>query len=290
MANLDENQPQKAHQTSGEQADIARETGKETLSGQTVVVTRAAHQADTTRAKLEELGAKAILHPVIEILAPSDCSQLDESIKGLNRFGWVVFTSTNAVRFFADRLEWLNQAVYLRGLQASGHLQIATVGPATTNELVQRLDLKPDLTPVVSNGEALASELAQVAMGQTVLIPCGSRQGPSLTDGLDAAGIEYQQPLAYISRDVSEANTGTVDAIANGKVDWVTITSPAVARASIQLFGENLKRAKLVSISPGTSKALIEAGFRPAAEATTFDIDGMIAAMKKVSSINRDLD
>jgi uroporphyrinogen III methyltransferase/synthase len=54
--------------------------------------------------------------------------------------------------------------------------------------------------------------------------------------------------------------------MAAGKIGWTTVTSSAIAVARA-VFGDSLRKTKLVSISPITSATLRESGYEPAAEA-----------------------
>jgi uroporphyrinogen III methyltransferase / synthase len=57
------------------------------------------------------------------------------------------------------------------------------------------------------------------------------------------------------------------------------VTSSAIARSLAALFGPDLKKAKLASISPITSGVLRELGFAPAAEATRYTTEGVVEAI-----------
>ena len=59
----------------------------------------------------------------------------------------------------------------------------------------------------------------------------------------------------------------------------MTVTSSAIARAIVGLFGEQLRKARLASISPVTSQTLRELGHPPAAEATEYTMAGLVAAI-----------
>ena len=41
-----------------------------------------------------------------------------------------------------------------------------------------------------------------------------------------------------------------------GKIDWITVTSSAIARSVVRLFGDDLKRSRLAAISPLTAEVL----------------------------------
>ena len=59
----------------------------------------------------------------------------------------------------------------------------------------------------------------------------------------------------------------------------MTVTSSAIARSLVNLFGEKLRSTRLVSISPITSATLAELGYRVAAEASDYTLDGVVAAL-----------
>ncbi len=124
------------------------------LFGQRILVTRPAHEASRAAAVLEALGAEAILAPTVEIRPISDPRPLDEAIARLGEFHWLVFTSSSGVRFFLERLQHSG-----RDLRALGHLQIATIGPATAETLAE-YHLRADLVPESYRSESLAAALA----------------------------------------------------------------------------------------------------------------------------------
>ena len=74
------------------------------LSGCTVMVTRACHQADGLANLLAPLGAEVILQPAIEIVEPGSWGRFDAAIKRFSGFSRVVLVSANAARFFFSRL------------------------------------------------------------------------------------------------------------------------------------------------------------------------------------------
>jgi uroporphyrinogen III methyltransferase/synthase len=64
-----------------------------------------------------------------------------------------------------------------------------------------------------------------------------------------------------------------------GQIDWITVTSSAIARSLLKLFGDNLYRAKLASISPITSAELRALGHAPAVEAREYTVEGLVQAI-----------
>jgi uroporphyrinogen III methyltransferase/synthase len=242
------------------------------LFGLRVMVTRPAHQAEGLRGPLEELGADVILQPAIEIAEPLDWSPVDAAIGHLERFDWVVFSSTNGVQFF------LNRIVQAGGdMRCLGRAKLAVVGPGTAEELA-RYHLKADVQPEEFRAEALAAALRSNAAGQRFLLIRASRGREVLAEELRAAGGEVTQVVAYQSVD-APVRDEVRRTLASGGIHWITVTSSAIARSLVAMFGEDLRRAKLASISPITSQTLRELGFEPAVEATEYTMPGVVQAI-----------
>jgi uroporphyrinogen III methyltransferase / synthase len=101
-----------------------------------------------------------------------------------------------------------------------------------------------------------------------------------LAETLRAAGAIVGQAVAYESRDVAEPTPEVAALLESGGVDWITVTSSAIARSLVAMFGKRLQRTKLVAISPLTAGVLAGAGYPPAATAATYTADGLVAAIQ----------
>ncbi len=243
------------------------------LAGRTIMVTRPARQADALAAALEDLGAGVIAQPAIEIGPPRDWQPLDAAMAELSSFAWIVYSSANGVQSFFRRLRERNLDA-----RALGGVRIAAIGPATADALAEHR-LRADVQPAEYRAEALATELVPVARGKRVLVIRASRGREVLADTLAAAGANVRQVVAYESRDVIAADPDVAAALAAGRVDWITVTSSAIARALMNLFGERLGRAKLAAISPLTAGVLADAGHAPSAIASEYTTTGLVAAI-----------
>ncbi len=248
------------------------------LFGQTVLVTRPRHQAHALVRLLKEQGAATLVHPVIDIRPAPDPQALDTVLDRLAHFDWIVFSSANGVSAVLDRL-WLLG----RDARALGHARIAAIGPGTERAL-EGYHLRVDFVPSEFRAEALADELAPEAAGRHVLLVRASRGREVLAERLREAGAQVEQVVAYASVDVDVADPDILAKLEAGAIDWVTITSSAIARACVHLFGERLRKTRLASISPVTSQTLRELGFEPACEATEYTMDGLVAAMSESTS------
>jgi uroporphyrinogen III methyltransferase/synthase len=243
------------------------------LFGRTVLVTRPENQSEALAAKLRNLGANVLCQPAIEICEPPDSSLVDKVISRLEEFDWLVFSSSNGVHFFLRRL--LESGHDLRRL---GRARLAAIGPATAGALAD-YHLRVDVQPKSYRAESLAESLTPQVRGKRVFLARASRGRETLAEMLTAAGAHVEQAVVYESRDVATATDEVSQSLASGKIDWITVTSSAIARSLVRLFGEDLRKSRLAAISPLTAGVLKECGFPAAVVANTYTTDGLVAAI-----------
>lgn len=249
------------------------------LSGRVILVTRPGEQAQELRKRLVQLGAAVLEQPGITVSDPPDWSPLDAALDRIaDGYDWLVFSSGNGVKRLLDRL-------LLRGgsLQQLATVKLAAIGPGTAAELL-RYGLAADIVPQEYRAESLAEALAPHAIGKRFLLARASRGREVLSEQLAAAGGIVEQVVVYASHDVEAADPQVSAALSAGRIDWVTVTSSAIARAIVALFGEQLRKARLASISPITSQTLRELGYPPAAEAAEYTMAGLVAAIAALSA------
>ena len=165
------------------------------LFGRRIVVTRARTQAGELSAMLRDLGAEVLEFPTIEIKPPEDFGPLDKAILELDGFGWLIFTSTNGVEAFAERLghHELDARAVPRGTK------IAAIGPATADR-VGDFGLRVDVVPREYRAESLLEEISDYSLaGEKILIPRAKVAREILPEKLREAGAEVVVPPAYES-------------------------------------------------------------------------------------------
>jgi len=246
---------------------------KRPLFGKRILVTRPTHQAADLVTKLTQQGADVLQQPAIQISDPPNWEPVDDAIGRLEQFDWVVFSSSNGVKFFMNRLNELGC-----DSRKLGSVKLAIVGPGTSLALKQ-FHLRADWQPDEYRAEALAEALSMDAKGSKFLLIRASRGREVLAEQLRSAAGEVEQIVVYSSTDVEVPDSVIVERLDAGEIDWVTVTSSAIAHSLAALFGESLNKAKLASISPVTSQSLLQLGFKPAAEATEYTMDGVIKSI-----------
>ncbi len=246
---------------------------KRPLFGQSVMVARPAEQIGTVADQLSELGAEAIVQPAIRISDPPDWQPVEDALERLESYDWLVFSSVNGVRYFLRRL--IAGRTDVRRL---GGVRLAAIGPGTADALAD-FHLKADLVPQEFRAESLATALAADAQGKRFLLARASRGREVLAEQLRSAGALVDQVVVYSSSDVTSPDEDVKERLAGGGIDWVLVTSSAIARSLVAMFGSDLRKTRLASISPVTSATLRELGHEPAVEAQSYTMTGAIEAI-----------
>src|SRR5882762_4311141 len=102
------------------------------LSGTRVLVGRARHQASSLSTGLRSLGASVVEIPFIEIRKPQSFQPLDDALKNLKNYDWLILTSVNGVEAMCER-----RRQFRLTRKHFEHLQIAAIGPATKRALLK---------------------------------------------------------------------------------------------------------------------------------------------------------
>src|SRR5437762_2996062 len=142
------------------------------LIGKTVLITRAASQSAELRSRLQDLGARVIECPTIHIVPPKTWKPVDDAIRRLNSYQWLLFTSANAVEQFMDRMGERRPAI-----------PIAVVGSATAARLGE-WGLKPSLVPQEFRAEGLLAAFPDILVGTRILFPRAQVAREALPDEL----------------------------------------------------------------------------------------------------------
>lgn len=233
-----------------------------------VIVTRAESADGPLSRELRALGLEVLGWPVLSIGPADDAGGLEQALRRLKQFEWLVFASQHAVAEVVRRVPvppaYLNIAAVgartARALTTAGWTVTAVPEDETAAGLVARLG--PMLTP-----------------GVRMLFPAGSRSLPTLRAGLTAAGAEVTQVEAYATHPGTLDLPACEERVRQGVIGAVTFTSPsAVEELDRALgpatFGRLLDCATAITLGTTTGRALAARGF-PSVLATPATLTGM---------------
>jgi uroporphyrinogen-III synthase len=242
------------------------------LNGLRIVVTRAAHQAEELAAPLRQLGAQVILLPTIAIGPPADIAPLQEAASRANEYDWIIFTSQNSVDAFAAHAR-------------CGELQrfkVAAVGNAT-REAAEGRGLEVHRIPENYVAESLVDAFSTGELrGKQILIPSAAVTRDVIPRELSQRGAVVTVVEAY--RNVlPDGLAETASLVFRDPLpDWVLFASPsAVENLASLVQMQVVKRVKIATIGPVTSKAVEKYGLTVTAEADTHDIEGLVSAVER---------
>jgi len=261
-------------------ARARRATDTRPLAGRTIVVTRAAAQAQRFVDLLEAAGARVIHAPTIVIEPPASWEPLDAALGALDSFTWVVFTSVNGVAMVDRRLG-------ARGLAwpAVARKRVAAIGPATADALAEH-GVRVEVVPDEYRAETLVERLRpRLGPGDRLLLPRAKETRDVLVVELRRLGVEVVEVPVYQTRRVEDGATRLREALASGAVDAVTFTSSSTARNFAEQFTEEERRAwrgrvAIASIGPITAATAAEYGLETDVMPSEYTIPALARALE----------
>ncbi len=254
------------------------------LFGHTIIVTRTRHQASALSTRLRALGAVVLEAPTIDLAPPGDLRRLDQAIRQIGTYDWLVLTSVNGVDAMTERMR-------AAGLDARslGGVRLAAIGSATAERLNEHF-LVPEVVPEQFVAESLAAELGRFDLRQKrVLLLRADIARPALREALAQCGAVCDDVPIYRTIRPAGLPPEVVETLEAGGADWITFTSSSTFANFVEMFGGDRLRAlcapggrlRLASIGPITSATIRDAGFVPTVEATEHTIRGLVRAIQE---------
>ncbi len=99
---------------------------------------------------------------------------------------------------------------------------------------------------------------------------------------LQRHGNHVTEIAVYQSLDVAKPDPAIVDALARQEIDWIVVSSSAIATSLVRLFDHSdLKRTKILSIGPIVTQTLTELGMIPTAETAESNVESIVAFLNR---------
>jgi uroporphyrinogen III methyltransferase/synthase len=249
------------------------------LFGKTVVVTRAREQASAFARLLEAAGAEVLEAPAIALEPPASWVPLDEALARLDTYAWVLFTSANGVRAFAERLG-------ARGLdwRALGPCRLAAIGPATAEALAV-YGMRADRVAEEFTAEGLLAALGdEPVAGKRLLLPRAEVARETLPEELRRRGAAVDVVPVY--RTVSDLGAAAAlrEAFKARRVAAVTFASSSTVENFVEMLkGEDLPAfldgVRIACIGPVTAETARRHGLSPDILPTAHTIPALAEAL-----------
>jgi uroporphyrinogen-III synthase len=254
-----------------------------------VLVTRPREQADGFIDSLKAAGFEPICFPVIQIRPMENNTQLEQALKNLDKYEWIVFTSVNAVEVVFSHLPSPLRPSPKNGIRdRSEGTKVAAIGPKTA-EALRAHGVTPNFVPEEYIAESILPGLGDLR-GKYVLLPRAEIARQALPEAIVAAdGIAHE--IAVYQTLPTKPDEQGLSALKSG-VDVITFTSAstvenfaAIARKN-NLDPLNLPNNPLMAcIGPITEQAAREEGLVNLVVAKEYTTDGLVGAITNMERL-----
>jgi uroporphyrinogen III methyltransferase/synthase len=246
------------------------------LKGKRILVTRARAQAPSLAQRIESLGGEVIEFPTIEIKPPASYGPLDEAIKQIASYDWLIFTSVNGVEQFLHRFEKLG-----KNITDLAGIEVGAIGPETARRLTTA-QIQPRLVPKQYQAEGILEALIpENVHGKRILIPRAAKARDILPETLRQWGARVDVVEAYQTVLPQADVSALCRLLRDGVIDMITFTSSSTAiNFAAMLHDQDLSRllskAVVACIGPITRKTVEDLGMRSEIVSEEFTIPGLI--------------
>lgn len=202
------------------------------------------------------MGARVLAYPAIKIVPPRSYAALDKSLRNMDSYDWLIFTSANAVEHFMKRCRRLKISP-----RPFKNLKTCAIGPVTAAAM-RRAGIPVSKISRDYVAESVLDALPSVR-GIKILIPRAQEAREILPQELKKRGAAVDVVTAY--RTVLDSNGAKAikRLLAGQGVDCVTFTSSSTVNNFFRAAGRRPKGALAASIGPITTKTLLSHGWRP---------------------------
>ena len=204
---------------------------------------------------------------------------LENEIKNIKDYTYLVLTSKNGVDIFFDKLDELGL-----DCRALANIKVCSIG-AATSKAIQRRGIKPDIQPKNAVGESLYDELKDiVTKDDKILIPRAKNARKFLVEKLNEIS-NVTEVITYESVMDDSKKEEAIKALEEGNLDYITFASSSTVTNFINLIGEEnkdkLSNTKIISIGRITTKTILDNNLEVYKQAENASIESMIEAMSE---------
>jgi uroporphyrinogen III methyltransferase/synthase len=234
---------------------------KKPLAGRRILVPPARPEANPLLNILERLGAEVPEFPALTVAPPADYGPMDRAIQQLNDHDWIIFSGSNCVINFLERLEALQL-----GKAALSGPKIAAIGHGAVSAL-KKQGVQIQYIPKLHTAEGVTAGLAKIPASKILLVRVeGASQG--LPQMLRDLGAKVTDVVGY--RMLIDANVGMARKAFGQRIDALALANPAAVRFFLEgaeqvglKLADSLKEVTIAAVGPATAKAAERHGLTP---------------------------
>ena len=255
------------------------------LDKKNIVITRARDKISYVKCLFSKQGAKIFDLPALLIDYPDDLKPLDNILLDINKFQWIIFSSSNGINFLEKRL--IDKGLSLRNYL--GKIKFAVVGNKTSESL-NDLGIKADFIPPNFVAESLLENFPFSQTKERILLPRVQSGGRNIiAEKLREMGAIVDEVATYESKCPMTMPIETEKAFQEGIIDAILFSSGKTVFNSAFLLEKYLgnkwlsiiENIHLLTIGPQTSIACNKVFKRVSKQADIYTFEGLLEATIK---------
>lgn len=250
---------------------------------------------------LEELGAEIIQFSTVEIVPPESWDELDSAIDGIETYDWLIFTSSNGVKYFFRRFFERD-----RDIRELYGIRLCAIGTKTAAE-IQKFGLKVDMIPEKFRAEGLIEAFlkesskfkvqssgansetgipnSELLKGMRFLLPRAEVAREVFPDKIRELGGDIDVPVAYRTAKPDLHGKRLRRFLKEGRITVATFTSAATFTNFCEIMGDAaddlLRGVAIAVIGPVTSESIKKAGLKVDIMPAEATVDAMVEEIRK---------
>ncbi len=241
------------------------------LKGKTIISTRAAEPGDSLPVLLEAHGAELLALPMIEITPTPLDAQMIEQLAYPDRYDWIFFTSKNGViNFFRHLMDVKGNT------ELPNTVKLAVIGYKTGLEL-EYYGYSPTFISDENTAEQFLKQFYNKYQPHNlnILLSLGNLADNTLSNRLSAENTVHRINV-YQTVKPAHADPEVIERLKNAQYDLIIFTSPSTFNNFCSFYDlTQVGKLQMVSIGSTTTKAIEEAGFKPAFTAVKSNAEGL---------------
>lgn len=242
---------------------------KKELFGKNILVTRDTAQGENFCREIEKLGGNSELLSFLRI----EDKMHNFNYENLKNYQALLFNSPNGVKFFFE---------HIPDMRVLGNIKIGAVGAKTKEEL-EKFKIKPDVMPEKYLTAELAEEILKITEENDKILVITSDISPC--DDVEWSrkyNRKFEKFIGYNTNFNLKSKTDVEKILKD--VEYITFLSSSAVKSFVSSLENDIscvKRLKVISIGPSTTKTLKNFKINIFSEALDYTADGVIDILRK---------
>jgi uroporphyrinogen-III synthase len=237
-----------------------------------VLVPRGEKQAKSFSQLVERYGGIPIEIPLIAFRPIESNQHLHDSLKAIDTYDWIIFTSRVTVETFFS---------FIKIEEMTAFPKVAVIGEKTAEALAEK-GISLEFVPTTYVAESFVEEfIPHLQPGLKVLIPKGNLAREYISTSLTEYGLQVDEVVIYETYMPAESSAKLARMLTENQLDILTFTSPSTVDHFMAVVHEykleqKLKECIIGCIGPVTEKKLLAYGLPVQASPKEYTVKAML--------------